>query len=111
MQSVEGGSNLLPYQILLAFEARRDDFMRRILIPAIAAFVSVSFSIGLMAAEVPPPESALGFKPGTDSQLAGWSQVVTYFKAVDTASDRVSLRVLGDSTEGRPYLAAIISSP
>ena len=62
------------------------------------------------AAPVPTPESHLGFKPGADFHLAHWDQVVSYFEKVDAASDRVKLRVLGPTTEGRPYLAAFISS-
>ena len=60
---------------------------------------------------MPTPESSLGFRPGADFHLAAWPQVVTYFKLVDESSDRVKVRVLGESTEGRPYLAAIVSSP
>ena len=75
------------------------------------SFLVFTLGAGVTAAEVPTPESSLGFKPGADFHLAGWSQVVSYFHAVDAASDRVSVRVLGESTEGRPYLAAVISSP
>ena len=62
------------------------------------------------AAEVPRPESRLGFKPGADFHLAAWPDVVAYFRAVDDASDRVAVRTLGETTEGRPYIAAVISS-
>ena len=63
-----------------------------------------------LAESVPTPESHLGYKPGADFHLAPWGQVVSYFEKVDAASDRVKLRVLGKTTEGRPYLAAFISS-
>ncbi len=53
----------------------------------------------------------LGFKPGADFHLAPWPKVVEYFRSVDAASDRVKVNVLGESTEGRPYIAAVISSP
>src|SRR5258708_34981766 len=66
---------------------------------------------GASRGQVPTPESSLGFRPGADFHLATWPQVVSYFKLVDESSDRVKVRVLGESTEGRPYLAAIISSP
>ena len=65
----------------------------------------------LFAIEVPPPESELGFKPGADYRLANWDQVVKYFNTVDRVSDRVALKVLGDSTEKRPLIAAFVSSP
>ncbi len=61
-------------------------------------------------AEVPSPESHLGFRPGADNHLALWGDVVSYFEKVGRASDRVRVRILGESTEGRPFLAAFVSS-
>ncbi|MGE3822491.1 MAG: M14 metallopeptidase family protein, partial [Isosphaeraceae bacterium] len=63
------------------------------------------------AADVPTPESHLGFRPGADYRLAGWSEVLSYFRKVDEASDRVAVSVLGKSTEGRDLIAAVVSSP
>lgn len=63
------------------------------------------------AGDVPSPESQLGFRAGADFHLAPWSQVVDYFRKVDEASDRVSVRELGRTTEDRPYLVAAVSAP
>ena len=63
------------------------------------------------AAEIPDPEAHLGFRPGADSRLATWGSVADYFRKVDAASDRVVVRELGRTTEDRPYLVAIVSSP
>ena len=60
---------------------------------------------------IPTPQSMLGFEPGEDRKLADWSQITAYFKALDAASDRVSLRELGKTTLGRNMLVALISSP
>ena len=61
---------------------------------------------------VPPsPASLLGFKPGDDRTIADWRQIVNYFTRLDTASDRVQLRNLGETTEGRPLVVAFISAP
>src|SRR5512140_1933990 len=57
---------------------------------------------------VPTPASVIGFEPGTDRKLPEWQQVVAYFKALDAASPRVQLRVLGKTTLGRPFIAAFI---
>jgi hypothetical protein len=58
---------------------------------------------------VPTPASVIGFEPGTDRKLPEWQQVVAYFKALDAASPRVKLRILGKTTLGRPFIAAFIS--
>jgi hypothetical protein len=62
-------------------------------------------------ADAPTPESHLGFRPGADSHLASWPQVVSYFRKVDESSNRVQVRELGQTTEGRPYIMAIVASP
>ena len=56
------------------------------------------------------PEEFLGFKPGTDRKLADWPQIVEYFQKVATVSDRVKVDVLGDTTEGNPFIRAIVTS-
>ena len=63
------------------------------------------------AEDVPEPASVLGFRPGEDFRLAPWADVDAYFRAVGDASDRVAIETLGQSTQGRPLLAAVISSP
>jgi hypothetical protein len=63
------------------------------------------------AADVPTPSQVLGFRPGDDFRLAAWPTVVEYCRKVDAASDRVSVQELGRTTEGRPYVVAIVSSP
>src|SRR5262245_1748981 len=59
---------------------------------------------------VPTPHEAVGFAPGDDLRLADWSQIVAYFKRLDTASPRVSVQQAGVTTEQRPFIVAIISS-
>ena len=60
---------------------------------------------------IPTPASVLGFAPGTDRRLTEWGPVVDYFRALDAASNRVSVRELGTTTNGVPFLAVFISSP
>ncbi len=60
---------------------------------------------------IPTPESVLGYKMGTARKLPDWHEVVSYFETLAAASDRVELDVLGNSTNGLPYLAVSISSP
>ncbi|MCP5118982.1 MAG: peptidase M14, partial [bacterium] len=59
----------------------------------------------------PTPESHFGFPMGADRKLASWEQVVSYFNALDQASDKIRVDTLGQTTEGRPFIAAAISAP
>ncbi len=59
---------------------------------------------------VPSPEAHLGYKPGADFRLADWETVVDYVRKVDAASPRVVVQELGKTTEGRPYLVAVVAS-
>ena len=63
------------------------------------------------ASSVPTPASILGWEPGTDRKLPSWKQVTDYFAALDAASSRVSVRTLGKTTLGRPFIVAFISDP
>ena len=65
----------------------------------------------LLAAQsaVPTPAAVIGFEPGTDRRLPSWAQVVEYFSRVDAASPRLTLRTLGRTTKGRPFVAAFIA--
>src|SRR5699024_1847652 len=49
-----------------------------------------------------------GWDPGTDRKLPEWKQVVAYFQALDAASPRITVRTLGKTTQGRPFIAAFI---
>lgn len=62
-------------------------------------------------ADVPMPSDVLGFTPGDDRKLASWSQVVDYFEQLDRASDRVTFETLGQTSMGKPFVMATISSP
>jgi hypothetical protein len=60
---------------------------------------------------VPTPASVLGFAPGTERRLVEWDSIVRYWRALDAASPRVTVRELGRTTNGAPFLVAFISSP
>ena len=70
--------------------------------PSVSAFAQATQAI-------PTPASILGFEPGADRHLPSWKQITAYFTALDKASPRVSLRTLGKTTLGRPFLVAFIS--
>ncbi|MCY2959726.1 MAG: M14 family metallopeptidase [Planctomycetota bacterium] len=62
------------------------------------------------AQSVPTPASHLGHPVGADSVLPGWNAVRTYFEGLDAASARVTLEKVGKTTEGRDFVAAIVTS-
>jgi Zinc carboxypeptidase len=61
--------------------------------------------------KIPTPAEVLGFTPGEDRKLASWDQIVDYFQKLDAASDRVVFETLGNTTMGKPFVMATISSP
>ena len=63
------------------------------------------------ASRVPSPRQVLDHVPGEAGWLPDWDQIVGYFRQLDAASDRVSVEVLGESTDGRPYIVVAVSAP
>jgi len=63
------------------------------------------------AASAPHPSEFLKLPVGADRTLADWGQIVSYFRALDAASDRVELTTIGRSTLGEEMILAAISSP
>ena len=59
---------------------------------------------------VTSPEQAFGFKPGTDRKLADWKELTAYYETLARQSPRVRYAEVGKTTEGRPFVALIISS-
>ncbi len=80
----------------------------------VACVAVILFTVALagpsFAQTVPSPKSVLGFTPGDDRTVAGWSQITDYFERLDRASDRVLVQTLGQSTLKRPLIVAFISA-
>jgi hypothetical protein len=62
-------------------------------------------------AQIPTPESVLGYRMGTARRLPDWGEIVGYYETLAAASDRVEVEQLGESTDGLPYIAVTVSSP
>ncbi len=62
-------------------------------------------------AQVPTPESVLGYKPGADFHLATYEDALGYFRKLAAASNRVKLVQVGKTTQGREWWIAFISTP
>ncbi len=62
-------------------------------------------------AKIISAEELLGFKPGADKKVADWPKIVEYFQRVAAASNRVRVDVLGETTDGNPFVCAVVTSP
>ena len=60
---------------------------------------------------LPTPESVFGFPVGADHKLFTYDQSIDYFKRLAAASNRIKLITVGKTSYGKPWTAAIISSP
>lgn len=104
---------------------KASDFpIRQINRRGLASIIAAAILTGLLAlattaqaqrkpagAAIPSPSSVFGFTPGDDRTVADWKQITDYFARLDKASDRVSVQTIGQSTLGRPLIAAFISAP
>ncbi len=63
------------------------------------------------AQNVLTPKEHFGFEIGTDYQLVNYSQAESYYKKLAETSDRVLLKDIGKTEEGRTMPMMIISSP
>ena len=62
-----------------------------------------------MSIVIPKPEEFFGHRLGADRKLAHWNKIVEYFWELDK-SPMVKVEELGKSTEGNPFLLAVITS-
>jgi hypothetical protein len=63
------------------------------------------------APRVTTPKEAFGFNFGDDYQLATYQQLADYWRKLDAESDRMVLQEIGRTSENRPHLMAIVTSP
>lgn len=71
----------------------------------------MALGTGVLHAAVPSPKAHFGFDIGDDYMLANYTQTEAYFRKVAAESDRFRLVELGKTSEGRPQLMLIASSP
>ncbi len=82
----------------------------RVLRVGFALFSVCAWHLAPVSAQIPKPESVLGFPVGADFELATYEQSLDYFQQLAAASDRVELREVGRTSFGRPWYLALISS-
>jgi zinc carboxypeptidase len=74
---------------------------------AAAAFL---FASTLFAASAPTPSEFLKMTVGADRTLADYRQITSYFRALEKASPRVKIEVLGKTTLNEDMIMAVITS-
>jgi hypothetical protein len=84
--------------------------MRRSALPSAFIVACLACAGTVHAADVPTPEAFLGHRVGEDRKLAPWPKVVEYLRAVDAASDRVSIESAGTSTLGNDMPLVVLTS-
>ena len=72
---------------------------------------AVALFIAPLALALTSPKEHFGFNMGDDYCLANYANLKTYWEKLATQSDRIKLLTIGTTEEGRPQLAAIVTSP
>jgi hypothetical protein len=77
---------------------------------ALVSALLVTTAAAAAAARIPSPSEFLGMSVGADRTVADYRQILAYFKALDAASPRVEVFVLGKTTLGEDLFLAAVSS-
>ena len=84
---------------------------RMTLVMVVLLVALVAAAPGAQAPRVTSPKEEFGFNFGDDYQLATYTQLTAYWQKLDRESDRMVLQEIGRTSEGRPHLMAIVTSP
>jgi len=74
-------------------------------------FYGCAWSPPALAQEATSPAAHLGRPLGADFELADWEEVSSYFRRLADESPCVHVETVGETTEGRDFLLAVVSSP
>ena len=75
------------------------------------ALVTALATVPAAETTVTSPKQFFGFSIGDDYQLANYTQLAEYWHKLERESNRMKVVEIGKTSEGRPQLMAIISSP
>jgi hypothetical protein len=67
------------------------------------------FTLAALAWPLQTPDQFLGFKPGSDRNLAHYNQIKAYFELLSRESPRLKTFTLGKTTQGNDLFMAVIS--
>jgi hypothetical protein len=73
-------------------------------------YCTALFALTALGIAQQSPDQFLGFKLGSDRNLAGYNQIKAYFRQISLESPRIKTVTLGKTTKGNDMFMAIISS-
>jgi len=76
----------------------------------VCLFAAAAFAVPV-GAQVPSPLQFLGHEVGADHRLCNYTDMIDYFRAVESKTDRMRLVDIGGTSYGQRMLMAVISSP
>src|SRR5262245_46224791 len=82
------------------FAATASTFVLLLVLPALVS-----------AQQITSPREEFGHNFGDDYFLANYQQISAYWRKLDAQSDRMVVKEIGKTAEGRPHLMAIVTSP
>jgi hypothetical protein len=85
--------------------------MPRSRVPSALLLLLVSLPLAAQDKAITTPKQYLGFNVGDDYCLANYQQLKGYWEKLEKESDRMKLVTVGKTEEGRPQIAAIVTSP
>ncbi len=77
----------------------------------LTATMLTSQTIARAQSRITTPKEELGFNFGDDYHLANYKQIAGYWRKLARQSDRIVVREIGKTAEGREHLMAIVTSP
>jgi len=79
----------------------------------VLALTALGLVVPLVGAQrkITAPREFFGYELGSDRKIARWDRIVDYFGRLEKESDKLKVIDMGPSTEGRPFLLVIVSSP
>ncbi|MCP4157837.1 MAG: hypothetical protein GY757_59555 [bacterium] len=81
------------------------------MIKRIIPFIITALFLPAFLLSIQTPEEFLGFKPGTDRELAHYKQIKEYFLAMGKESPRIETSLIGKTTLNNDMVMAVISAP
>jgi hypothetical protein len=86
--------------------------MQMRVVRCVAVAILVLLGTGSKAQDrITTPKEQFGFELGDDYQVANYTQIAEYWRKLDSQSDRLVVKEIGKTAEGRPQLMAIVTSP